>query len=124
MTLPVRQTFLLLATVAAALPGRVEEPIDFNRELRPILSNNCFTCHGPDPSSRKAGLRLDLRDSAIAVLESGYRAIVPGDWRQSELIKRITSGDPELHMPPPEMNKQLSDREVAMLKKWIQQGAE
>jgi hypothetical protein len=101
-----------------------EEDISFNFHIRPILSNNCFTCHGPDPSSRKAGLRLDLRDSAIAVLESGYRAIVPGDWRQSELIKRIASDDPELHMPPPEMNKQLSEREIAMLKKWIQQGAE
>lgn len=104
--------------------GLSEEEISFNFHIRPILSNNCFTCHGPDPSSRKAGLRLDLRDSAIAVLESGRRAIVPGDWRKSELIQRILTEDPGLHMPPPEMNKQLSEREIELLKKWIEQGAE
>ena len=98
--------------------------IDFNFHIRPILSSNCFTCHGPDPSSREGGLRLDLADSAYAVLASGNQAIVPGHWRESELIKRVTSQDPDLQMPPPEMQKQLSKQEVALLKKWITQGAE
>lgn len=102
----------------------VPEVVDFNQHIRPILSTNCYVCHGPDISTREAGLRLDLRDSAIVALESGETAVVPGHPTQSELIRRVTSSDPEERMPPPELKKVLDEREVALLKRWIEQGAE
>ncbi len=104
--------------------GDLPATVDFNADIRPILSANCYVCHGPDISTREAGLRLDLRDSAIVALESGETAVVPGHSEASELIRRIASDDPEERMPPPEMKKVLSDREVGLLKKWIDQGAE
>ncbi len=104
----------------ASLPKEV----DFNFHIRPILSNNCYSCHGPDPSSRKAGLRLDTYEGATALLESGDKAIVPHQPKQSALFQRITSTDEELMMPPAESKKKLSEREVALLRKWIKQGAE
>lgn len=99
------------------------EQVDFNFHVRPILSNRCFLCHGPDSSSREADLRLDLAASATADRD-GRRAIVPGDSRSSEMIKRILSDDPDFQMPPPHTNKILSDREKAILTKWIDDGAE
>lgn len=106
--------------VTAELPQQV----DFNFHIRPILSNHCFTCHGPDESSRQAGLRLDTYEGATTLLESDHTAVVPGHWRKSELVRRINSEEPELVMPPPETNNPLSDRDKALLKKWIRQGAE
>lgn len=97
---------------------------DFNHHIRPILSNNCYTCHGPDPSSREAGLRLDNHEGATKILESGKQAIVPGNPKASELIKRISSHDPDNQMPPPEAKKQLTEKEIQLLSKWIEQGAE
>lgn len=104
----------------ADLPDRV----DFNYHIRPILSNNCFLCHGPDVSTREADLRLDLREHAIARREEGGRAIVPGNSRRSLLVQRITAEDPEVRMPAKEANKTLNPREIALLKRWIEQGAE
>lgn len=98
--------------------------VDFNFHIRPILSNNCYSCHGPDPSSRKAGLRLDTYEGATALLESGEKAIVPHQPKQSALLQRITSTDADLVMPPAESKKELSEREIALLRKWIKQGAE
>ncbi len=98
--------------------------VDFNFHIRPILSNNCYSCHGPDPSSRKAGLRLDTYEGATALLESGVTALVPHHPQKSGLFQRITSTEEELRMPPVESKKKLSDKEVALLKKWIKQGAE
>ena len=100
------------------------EVVDFNEHIRPILSANCYTCHGPDISSREAGLRLDVRDSAIVELESGNFGVVPGHSSDSEIIKRVASTDPEERMPPQELKKVLSLEEVGLLKKWIDQGAE
>ncbi|GAB5554807.1 MAG: PSD1 and planctomycete cytochrome C domain-containing protein [Saprospiraceae bacterium] len=97
--------------------------VDFNYDIRPILSDNCFTCHGPDSSSRKANLRLDTKEAATAILKSGKAAIVPHHPGKSSLLARIKSTDPGFQMPPPEMNKTLSKREVALLQKWIKQGA-
>ncbi|PHN06009.1 PSD1 and planctomycete cytochrome C domain-containing protein [Flavilitoribacter nigricans] len=105
---------------AAALPREV----DFNFHIRPILSNHCFTCHGPDESSRQAGLRLDTYEGATALLESGKQAIVPGHWKRSEAIRRIASEEAEVIMPPPDANNPVSERDLALLKKWIRQGAE
>ena len=98
--------------------------VDFNQHIRPILSTNCYVCHGPDISTREAGLRLDLRDSAIVVLESGVAAVVPGDHEASELIRRISTANEDDRMPPAEMKRTLSEYEIALLEKWIDQGAE
>ncbi len=104
----------------APLPDK----IDFNFHIRPILSDNCFLCHGPDVSSREADLRLDLEETAKAILDNGKRPIHAGNWTASEMMRRVTSDDPDLQMPPPEMNKQLTKREMALLEKWMEQGAE
>jgi cytochrome c553 len=111
---------IMLAAVAAA----AERPVSFNRDVRPILSDTCFGCHGPDSANRQAGLRLDVRDAAVAELESGTRAIAPGDAESSELLSRITSDDADLVMPPPEAKLgRLSPEQVAILKRWIAEGA-
>ncbi|MEZ6130344.1 MAG: DUF1553 domain-containing protein [Planctomycetaceae bacterium] len=97
--------------------------VDFNRDVRPILSNKCILCHGPDPEGLQAGLRLDLRDVAVKELESGSTAIVPGKPEDSELIARVTSADADLRMPPAEHGAALTAAEVDVLTRWIQQGA-
>src|SRR5436190_5386207 len=114
----------LLATAFAASAKKqsVTEPVDFSSQIRPIISSKCFSCHGPDESSRKARLRLDLRDEAIKD-HKGTRAIVPGDAASSELVRRITATDPDDKMPPPKTGRTLSAVEIDLLKRWIQQGA-
>ena len=97
--------------------------IQFNRDIRPILSETCFHCHGPDEEGRRAGLRLDTADGAEEDL-GGYQAIVPGDLDDSEAWTRITSDDPDLLMPPPESHMVLSEEQKTLLKRWIEQGAE
>ncbi len=101
-----------------------EDRVDFNREVRPILSDMCFKCHGPDAAERKAGLRLDQHNGAIAKLESGTAAIVPGKPEESHLLARITSADADLVMPPPETGRKLTAHQVDVLTRWVQQGAE
>ena len=98
--------------------------IEFNRDIRPILSDRCFGCHGPDGAKRKAGLRLDTRDGARALLSSGLRALVAHDVGASEVARRITSTDPEEIMPPPALKRPLSDEERSLLLRWIESGAE
>ncbi|MCA9047615.1 MAG: DUF1549 domain-containing protein, partial [Planctomycetaceae bacterium] len=97
--------------------------IDFNRDIRPLLSNRCFKCHGPDPDTLEAGLRLDLPDVAVRVLESGQTAVVPGRPDDSELIRRVVTEDSDLRMPPAEHGAALSNAETALLRQWIEQGA-
>ncbi len=97
--------------------------IDFNRDIRPILSDRCFTCHGPDAAKRQAGLRLDDRAGAVGGLESGGRGIVPGDPAASELLVRVTSADPDLIMPPPQIGKPVTAAEAETLRRWIAEGA-
>ncbi|MEW6158527.1 MAG: PSD1 and planctomycete cytochrome C domain-containing protein [Verrucomicrobiota bacterium] len=97
--------------------------IDFSRDVQPILSDNCYACHGPDSAKRKAGLRLDDPDSAKKVLKSGTRAIVPGDPVRSSLIERITSKDADELMPPEESGKTLTPAQVDVLRRWIKEGA-
>lgn len=108
---------LVFASPAPALP------VDFNRDIRPILSNKCYACHGPDDEKREAGLRLDDAKIAISKLESGAVAIVPRKPKASELIRRVTSPDEDERMPPAKYGKPLSNDEIALLKKWIDQGA-
>lgn len=114
----------ILAFFQPSADDNLPDTVDFNYDIRPILSENCFTCHGPDSSSRKANLRLDTREAATAQLKSGNIAIVPYRPSKSSLLTRIDSDNPDLQMPPPEMNKRLSKREIALIKKWIKQGAQ
>lgn len=103
---------------------QVPEKVDFNFHVKPILSDKCFACHGPDENKLQAGLRLDRPEQAYALLESGSRAVVPGKVRRSELYHRILSADPDLQMPPPEFKVTLTEYEKAVLTRWISQGAE
>jgi hypothetical protein len=93
---------------------------DFNRDIRPILSNNCFLCHGPDETSRKAKLRLDTKDGAFA--KAGV--IVPGDAAKSRLIQRITTTDPNRLMPPPDSGHKLTTAQIETLQRWVNEGAQ
>jgi hypothetical protein len=108
------------------IQAQLPEKIDFNYHIKPILSDRCFACHGPDQNKREAGLRLDIADSAFAAL-GDYRdhyAIVPGNPWKSAVVKRITSNDAEFMMPPPESNLKLSEYEIALITRWIEGGAE
>ena len=117
-----RLTILLIATSFGL--SKAEE-IQFNKSIKPILSNNCFSCHGPDAKVVKGGLQLHLREKAISELEkSGERAIMPGNRDESSLWHRITSTDPDEQMPPPESNHKLSSEEIKTIGQWIDEGAE
>jgi hypothetical protein len=112
------QLLLLSLPLCAAEPP-LPEKIEFNRDVRPILSDNCFYCHGNDPGHRKAKLRLDVRESALK-----KDAFVPGEPDESDLIERIFSTDEEELMPPPDSHKKLTEPQKEILKRWIAQGAE
>jgi hypothetical protein len=115
-----RSALIALASLfVIAGPGRTAPPVEFNRDIRPILSENCFYCHGPDKNQRKAKLRLD--DRAIALAKG---AIVPGKPDESELVSRIFSTVADEQMPPPETHKKLTPAQKATLKRWIAEGAE
>ncbi len=124
-TLPFAAAVLLAASPAvhADPPAAPSGKVQFGRDILPILSANCFTCHGPDEKPRKAGLRLDLGETATKKLKSGARAVVPGDVKNSELIARIVSDNPDERMPPAKTQKTLKDSEKALLKRWIEEGA-
>ncbi len=110
--------------VAEAYAG-LPETIDYNFDVKPILSDRCFACHGPDARHQEADLRLDTEAGAYAALSSGNGvAIRPGSLSGSELITRITSDNSDLVMPPPESHLTLTDQEIAILAKWVEQGAE
>ena len=115
----------ILALVAcSACCIQAAETIHFNRDVRPILAESCFECHGFDANRREAELRLDTRDGAIAELESGDgRAIAPGEPDESALLARITSSDVDLKMPPVDSGKQITEADIETLRQWISQGA-
>ena len=99
------------------------DPVSFNRDVRPILSSKCLHCHGPSEKSRKAKLRLDDEASATEVRKGGHQAIKPGDLKSSALWHRINSKETDEQMPPPESKKEITAKEIAILKTWIEQGA-
>jgi hypothetical protein len=101
---------------------QIPQTIQFNRDVRPILSASCYECHGPDSSHREAELRFDQPESATANRD-GHYAIKPGDVAHSELWSRVNSTDADVRMPPPDSNQQLTSQQVVILKKWIEQGA-
>jgi len=132
--------FFLIAIISLIILGRCQSPIpeeiaavyndlpdviDFNFHIKPIISDRCYKCHGPDGNARKAEFRLDLEEVAFAKLKvSGGHAFVKGNVGKSVAWQRVTSDDPEFQMPPPESNLSLSTREKALITKWIDQGAE
>jgi hypothetical protein len=116
---------LVLLTLSAARSESADppvRPVDFNRDIRPILADSCFACHGPDKNKRKAKLHFDTEDGAFADL-GGHRAIVPGDPEKSELYQRITSVDENERMPPGRSGRKLSSGQIDLLRRWIAEGA-
>ena len=120
---PVFFHLLALAALPLAARGAVQPAVDFNRDIRPIFSENCYTCHGPDTNKRKAGLRLDQKESAFGKAESGEVPVTPGEPEKSEVIRRLTTSDPDDVMPPPKEHKKLKPAQVELLRQWIKAGA-
>lgn len=121
---------LFLGGCGDQLPEKVKlayevlpDNIDFNFHVKPILADRCYACHGPDNNARKADFRLDTEEGAFTVLASGGHAFVGGNLRKSKAIERIVSDDPEFMMPKPESNLSLNPREIAIIAKWVKQGA-
>ncbi|MBI2924715.1 MAG: DUF1549 domain-containing protein, partial [Verrucomicrobia bacterium] len=117
---------LLLGAVLGAADAadlKAKAAVDFNRDIRPILSDRCYACHGPDEGKRKAGLRLDVKEDVFKELKSGERAVVPGDLAKSALIQRLTHTDPDEVMPPPKTGKPLTSEQIDLFKRWVQAGA-
>src|SRR3954451_25483858 len=123
-----RNTFahcLALAAVgifcSTSLAAEPATAIDFNHDVRPILSDNCFHCHGPDPKDRQADLRLDVRTS-VGKIHGAEAVFDPKNSAESELLNRITSDDPDLRMPPPDSGKVLTPAQIKTLRAWVAQG--
>src|SRR5256885_6188907 len=112
---------LLLTGVSASAASK--GAVDFDRDIRPILSDKCFACHGPDEKERKPKFRLDRKDAAFKPLKSGDLAIVPGRPEKSELIARTTTQDEDEVMPPPKSGKTLTPAQIDLLRRWIAEGA-
>ena len=122
----VRLTVVVFA-LALVAPSNVarsaDATVDFTRDIRTILSNKCFTCHGPDTAERQGGLRLDSREGAISEGDSGDPAVVPGHPDKSQLIRRISSEDEDERMPPADSGRSLSSEDKKLLTEWVRQGA-
>jgi hypothetical protein len=114
--------FLALLLVAAAPQDGTLKPVDFERDIRPMLSDACYVCHGPDGSKRESKLRLDTRAGAFAEID-GVKMIVPGKPDQSELYRRLTSKDSDDRMPPAKAKRRLAPAQVALVRRWIEEGA-
>ena len=112
----------LPAGVSTAVAAEGPAAIAFNRDIRPILSDNCFFCHGPDAGTREADLRLDTAEGLFGG-QPGEGPVVAGDLPASELIRRIRSGAADEVMPPPDSHKQLSAEQIALLERWVREGA-
>ena len=109
-----------------ARPGPAQpkiRPVNFARDVRAILSDNCFACHGPDDKTRKAGLRLDTKEGVMAKMKSGGAAVIPNKPDESDLVFRVETDDPEAKMPPKKFGKQLTAQQVETLRRWVEQGA-
>jgi hypothetical protein len=116
-----KPALIILWAALVCSPARAD--VDFGTQIRPILSDRCYFCHGPDAENRKADLRLDTEDGALAALEDGMSVIAPGDLAHSELFQRISSDDPDEMMPPPKSKLSLSKDEIALIGQWIAEGA-
>src|SRR5262245_20736273 len=117
------RVLVLVVFLVGALPLRAADPpVDFSRDVRPILSDKCYACHGPDEKARKAKLRFDTKEGAFRVRD-GEAVISPGNSAESELIRRITAEDADEQMPPPKSNRHLTARQIDTLKRWVDEGA-
>src|SRR5215211_629455 len=116
------RVILSCAALAFALGARAQT-VQFNRDIRPILAENCLACHGPDPGARKAGMRLDIEEGLFGPRKKGGQAVVKGDLKKSLMYQRITTTDEDDLMPPPDSHKKLTDAQKATIKLWIEQGA-
>ena len=114
--------YTLLAAAASTGTAAAEDGVDFHRDIRPILSDACFQCHGPDEKQRKADVRLDTKAGAFEN-RGGHFVIVAGKPEESRMIQRITAPDPKKRMPPAKSGKKLTSKQVALIRRWIQQGA-
>ena len=112
----------LIAQISAAGLAPTE-PVRFSRDILPILSDNCFACHGPDEQARKAQLRLDTREGAFGKGKSGKFALVANDSRHSEILRRLTTNDPDDVMPPPKSKRHVTPVQIELIRRWIEQGA-
>src|SRR5260370_20618729 len=108
--------FMILGMPATPCQAESPQPIGFGRDILPILSENCFKCHGPDEKARKAKLRLDIRVVALKVVE-------PGKSDESEIIRRVFSHEPDVVMPPRKSNRKLTAEQKNLLRRWVDQGA-
>ena len=115
---------LLSVIVSGLCSASAEDGLLFNRDIRPLLSEYCFACHGPDEHERKAKMRLDTRDGGAFEKRDGITAIIPGNPDESELMFRLTTEDKDEVMPPPKSGKKLKPAEITLIKKWIAAGAE
>jgi len=125
MTKSFRLFVLLSACVASAIfadAARADDRVQFNRDIRPILSDNCYQCHGPDPGARKEGLRFDRPEGFFDKRDTGT-PVIPGNVKESTLIERIFADDPDDVMPPPKSHKKLTPVQKDLVKKWVEQGA-
>ena len=114
--------FSTTKTASVAPPQTAVKPVDFNRDIRPILSDTCFKCHGPDEKQRMANLRLDDTEG-LFVDRGSYRIIVPGDAEKSKLYQKISSTDDSFRMPPTYSGRSLTPKQIELMKEWIDQGA-
>ena len=117
--------FVVAALLVGCLAGSTSaaDPVDFNRDIRPILSDNCFECHGPDAEQRQTELRLDTREGLFRTTDE-HSSVVPGDVAKSELFRRISSSDPDERMPPLDSGRMLTAEQISAIKQWIESGAE
>src|SRR6266481_3111088 len=121
-TLSLSAGVVLLSTAPLCIAASTIGAVDFNRDIRPILSDDCYQCHGPDEKARKAKLRLDTKEGAFR-LKDGKGILIPGKSAESELIRRVTNTDPDEVMPPPKSNRKLTAAQIDLLRRWIDQGA-
>src|SRR5712692_44505 len=119
--------YLLWVAVAIfgvhALKGADSDKVSFNRDIRPIMSDTCFRCHGPDKNARMAGMRLDIREEALKRTQRGVTPIVPGDTERSAILQRIFASDPARIMPPQFSHKVLTERQKETIRRWVAEGA-
>ncbi len=113
---------VLLAPIVLSSQEAAQEPVRFGTDVLPILSTNCFACHGPDEKNRKAGLRLDIEEAAKSKRRSGF-PVAPGQPEKSLIIARLTSSDPDLVMPPPSAHRKVTPDQIETLRRWIAEGA-
>src|ERR1051325_1561919 len=118
----IRCASLAILTLIISMPARAAAPVAFGRDIQPILSDNCYPCHGPDEKKRKEKLRFDTKEGAFR-LKEGKAVIVPGKPAQSEVIRRIKTGDADDLMPPPDSHRKLTARQIELLQTWVEQGA-